>query len=78
MFFNELIESIISFFQNHLVFSLVFGIALVYLLIQKTRVFITIFVIILFILGLAYLISDVSTTGVTYKEKLISKSVDVP
>jgi hypothetical protein len=78
MFFTALIDSIITFFQEHLLFTLAFAIVLLFLLFRKPKVFLTISAIVLLLLGILYLISDVSSTGVTYKEKLISKSVDVP
>jgi len=78
MFFTALIEGIINFFQDHLLFALAFAIVLLFLLFRKPKVFLTVSAIVLLLLGILYLISNIASTGVTYKEKLISKSVDVP
>jgi hypothetical protein len=78
MNFTAVIDSIIIFFQDHLFFALAFAIVLLFLLFRKPKVFLTISAIVLLLLGILYLISDISSTGVTYKEKLISKAVDVP
>ena len=78
MIFTALIDSIIAFFQDHMLFAVAFAIVLLFLLFRKPKVFFTISAIVLLLLGIFYLISNVSSTGVTYKEKLISKSVDVP
>jgi len=78
MIFTLVIDSIVTFFQDHLLFAVAFAIVLLFLLFRKPKVFLTISAIVLLLLGILYLISDISSTGVTHKEKLISKSVDVP
>lgn len=78
MIFTAVIDSIITFFQDHLLFAVAFAIVLLFLLFRRPKVFFTISAIVLLLLGILYLISNLSSTGVTYKEKLISKAVDVP
>jgi len=74
MIFTELIDSFIAFFQDHLLLAIALAIILLILLFRKPKVFLTISAIVLLLLGILYLISNVSSTGITYKEKLISKS----
>jgi len=71
------INSIIAFFQNNLFIAIVAAILLVFLLYRKPKLFLTIFFIALFLSGVFYLISTLSSTGVSHKEKILQKG-DVP
>ena len=71
------INSIIAFFQNNLFIAIAAAILLVFLLYRKPKLFLTIFLIALFLSGVFYLISTLSSTGVSHKEKILQKG-DVP
>jgi hypothetical protein len=72
-----IINSIITFFQNNLFIAIVAAVLLVFLLYRKPKLFFTIFFIALLLAGVFYLISNLSSTGVSQKEKLLQKG-DLP
>jgi hypothetical protein len=71
------INSIIAFFQNNLFIAIAAAILLVFLLYRKPKLFLTIFFIALLLSGVFYLISTLSSTGVSHKGKILQKG-DVP
>jgi hypothetical protein len=71
------INSIIAFFQNNLFIAGAAAILLVFLLYRKPKLFLTIFLIALFLSGVFYMISTLSSTGVSQKGKLLQKG-DTP
>ncbi len=77
MDFFGIINSIITFFQNNLFIAIVSAVLLVFLLYRKPKLFFTIFFIVLLLAGVFYLISNLSSTGVSQKEKLLQKG-DLP
>jgi high-affinity Fe2+/Pb2+ permease len=75
MDFIAIINSITAFFQSNLPASLAIVFLLTLLLYRKPKFFLIILFIVLVLVGVLYLISDVTSTGVYHKEKLINKEV---
>ncbi|OHE55743.1 MAG: hypothetical protein A2Z47_13825 [Thermodesulfovibrio sp. RBG_19FT_COMBO_42_12] len=77
MSFLEIINSIISFFQANLIIAIVVAILLIFLLWRKPKLFFLVLFIVLLLTGVLYMISDMSSTGVYHKQKLLQKE-DLP
>ncbi len=75
MDFLEIVKNIITFFQTNILIAAVAAILLLYLLIRKTKFFLTVFFIVVFLAGLLYLISNLSTTGVSHKKSMIQENI---
>jgi hypothetical protein len=71
MEFWEIMKMFLFFFQENILISIAFVCVLLFLLYWKPKVFLIIVFITLLLLGIFYIISDVSTTGLSHKEKLI-------
>jgi hypothetical protein len=77
MDFREIINSIIIFFQANLIITIAIAIILIFLLFRKTKLFFVILFIVLLLVGVLYLVSNLSTSGVSRKERLLKKQ-DLP
>lgn len=75
MDFFEIFKKIDTFFQTNILAAVVVAILLLYLLIRKTKFFLTVFFILMILAGLLYLISSLSTTGVSHKKSMIQESI---
>jgi high-affinity Fe2+/Pb2+ permease len=75
MDFLAIIKSITAFFQSNLPASLAIVFLLTLLLYRKPKLFLIILFIVLILVGVLYLISGITSTGVYQKEKLINKEV---
>lgn len=75
MDFFEIVKNIITFFQTNILVAVVVAILILYLLIRRTKFFLTIFFIVMFLAGLLYMMSNLSTTGVSHKKALIQKDI---
>jgi len=79
MILSYFLDSVINFFLNNLYFAIAFAIILLYLLFRKTKVFFTVVLIALLLAVILYMISSISTTGVSYKQNMIHKErADAP
>ena len=75
MDFFGIVKNIIAFFQTNIFVAAVAAILLLYLLIRKTKFFLTVFFIIMFLVGLLYMISNLSTTGTAHKKSMIRENI---
>lgn len=75
MDFSTIIKSIIAFFEANLVITVITALVLLFLLFRKPKLFFIIFMILVLLTGILYIIMDVSTTGVSHKEKLLNKEL---
>jgi len=73
MEFSEIIKILLMFFRENLLITIVLAGVLLFLLYWKPRVFLIIVFITLLLLGLFYIISEVSSTGLSHKQKLIQE-----
>jgi len=73
MSFGKIINSIISYYQANPIIAIAVGIIIVFLLWRKPKLFFLTLLISLLLAGVLYLIMDISTTGVSQKEKLLHK-----
>jgi hypothetical protein len=71
MVFMEVMQSFLIFFQNNILITIALVCLLLFLLYWKPRLFLTIFFIVLLLVGILYLISDVTSTGLTHKQKML-------
>ncbi len=69
----EISRSITGFFAGNLYISIAVAILLLFLLFKKPKLFLTIFILALLMAGVFYVISTVSSTGVSHKQKMIEK-----
>jgi hypothetical protein len=77
MDFGEVIKNIIIFFQSNLIITIAVAIILIFLLFRKTKLFFLILFIVLLLTGILYLVSTLSSSGLSHKEKMIQKH-DLP
>lgn len=63
----------ITYIQGHMYIAIALAMALGLLLFRKPKIFFTIFFITLFLTGVLYLISTLSSTGASQKQKLIKQ-----
>ena len=70
-FSSLIVASIIDFFQNNPFITFCVAIFIAYLLYQRPKLVITIFFIIAILLAAIYLISYMSSFGVSYKKELL-------
>ncbi len=75
MDFFGIVKNIIAFFQTNIFVAAVAAILLLYLLIRKTKFFLTVFFIVMFLVGLLYMISNLSTTGTAHKKSMIRENI---
>jgi len=73
MDFFEIMRSFLTFFQDNLLITIVFACVLLFVLYWKTRLFLLILFITLLLIGILYIISDVTSTGLSKKKKLIQE-----
>jgi hypothetical protein len=73
MVFMEIMQSFLVFFQDNILITIAFVCVLLFLLYWKPRLFLTILFISLLLVGILYMISDVTSTGLTHKQKLIQE-----
>jgi len=77
MDFLVIVNSIINFFKANLPIAIAAAILLVFFIFRKPKLFFIVFFIAVLLLGGLYLISTISYSGVSYKEKLLHKQ-DLP
>ena len=73
MDFSAIIDSVESFLKVNILIAITVGALLVFLLFKKPKLFLTIFFISLLLAGAFYLISNVSSIGVSHKGKMIEE-----
>jgi len=79
MDFSVILNSIVIFLQDNPLITLAMTVVLIILLYRKPKIFFTIFFITLLLGVVLYVISIVSSTGVSQKQELIHKSIkDLP
>jgi hypothetical protein len=71
MDFWEIMKMLLMFFQENILITIAFAGVLLFLLYWKPRLFIIIVFVTLLLLGIFYIISEVSSTGLSHKQKLI-------
>ena len=71
MNFWEVMRNISIFFQDNLIITIPLACILLFLLFRKLKLFLIILFIVLLLIGILYIISDVTTTGIFHKQKLI-------
>ncbi|MGA1869816.1 MAG: hypothetical protein ACMUJM_14875 [bacterium] len=71
MDFSEVLHIIITFFQNNLIITIAVSIVLVFLLFRKPKLFFSLLFLGLLLVGMLYLVLDISSTGKSHKNKLI-------
>lgn len=71
MDFMELMNSLLVFFQANILITIALACVLLFLLYWKPRLFLIMLFIILLLVGILYIISDVTSVGVPHKQKLI-------
>ena len=67
----ELMNSLLVFFQANILITIAFACVLLFLLYWKPRLFLIMLFIILLLVGILYIISDVTSVGGPHKQKLI-------
>ncbi len=75
MDFFGIVKNIIAFFQTNIFVAAVAAILLLYLLTRKTKFCLTVFFIVMFLVGLLYMISNLSTTGTAHKKSMIRENI---
>ncbi|OGW41531.1 MAG: hypothetical protein A2Y97_04820 [Nitrospirae bacterium RBG_13_39_12] len=75
MDFLAFLYSIFFFFRDNMPVTLATGLLLVILLFKKPKLFFIILFVVLLVAGVLYMISDVTSSGVYHKERLIHKEV---
>jgi hypothetical protein len=79
MDFSVIIDSIVTFLKNNLSVAVAMTFILIILLFRKPKLFLMVCFIALVLGSVLYVISDVSSTGVSQKQELIHKSTkDLP
>ncbi|MEF9426030.1 MAG: hypothetical protein L0956_02225 [Candidatus Mariimomonas ferrooxydans] len=73
MDFFDIGRSINGFLAGNLYISIAVAVLLLFLLFKKPKLFFTIFILALLMAGVFYVISTVSSTGVSHKQKMIEK-----
>jgi hypothetical protein len=70
---NEIIGAIFSYYRNEPLIAIVVAIVAIFLLVRYTKLFLKFFLLGLLLLVVFYLISNLASSGVSQKEKLIEK-----
>ncbi len=73
MDFLGLVDSIVVFLSNNIIAAVILALALLYLLIRKTKLFFVLLVIMTVLAGALYLISLISTAGTEGKKSMIQQ-----
>jgi hypothetical protein len=73
MDFMEVMQSLLVFFQDNILITIALVCVLLFLLYWKPRLFLFISLIVLLLVGLLYIISDVTSSGLSHKHKLIQE-----
>ena len=74
-FFSLIIPGIVDYLQNNPFIGLGIAMVIAYAFYRKPKVSMTVFLIIVILIVVVYLISFVSSVGVTYKRELIRKDM---
>ncbi len=77
--FSRFMDGIVSFAQNHTIIVIVLALVLLYLLVQKPKLFLGILLLGLILLGLFYMIMSIAGSGSEEKKRLFheeEKQVD--
>jgi len=73
MDFSGLVDSIVVFLSDNIIAAVILALALLYLLIRKTKLFSVLLVIMAVLAGALYLISLISTAGTEGKKSMIQQ-----
>lgn len=71
MNFDMVLNNIIRLFQNNIYIGIPAAILMLYLLFRRPKLFFIIVVVGLIVAAILYFISDLSTTGLSYKKQMI-------
>ncbi len=71
MVFDEILDIFIALIKTNIPLSIVAGLFLVFILMRKPKLFFTAFVVFMFLVGVLYVVSYISTIGVAYKKELL-------
>ena len=71
-------DSIISFAQNNTIVAIVVGLAFLYLLYRKPKLFFVLLLLGLFLYGLIYMVTSMGGSGSAQKKKLIQEEEKQP
>ena len=71
---QTLLNYVIIFFLNHMPVFIVAAAIMIYLVWQKPKAFLMLLMVFSLLLGVIYIISEISDIGEPYKKKLIQKS----
>jgi len=69
----EVMQILLVFFQDNILITIAFVCVLLFLLYWKPRLFLFILFIVLLLFGLLYIISDVTSTGLSHKQKMFQE-----
>ena len=75
MDFLAIMKSMGDFLFANPVIAVIVALVLIFLLYRKPKLFFLIFIILVVLAGVLYVILDVSSTGVSQKERLIDREV---
>ncbi len=73
MDFFEIMNNLLSFFQDNLVLTIALVCMLLFLLYWKPKLFFAILFLILLLIGIFYVITDVTSSGLSHKKKLLNE-----
>lgn len=73
MDFFQTLNITIAFFQTNVPIAIAITLLLVFLLFRKPKLFFTVFFIALLLLGVLYLVSSLSSLGLSHKKELFNK-----
>jgi hypothetical protein len=71
---SSIISEIIVFLQANIKITIALALVMLYLLLKKTRLFFFLLFLSLIVVSLFYLISNIASTGTSYKTKMINQS----
>jgi len=82
MDFAEFMDSMVSFAQNNTIIAIVIALGILYFMYRKTKLFFSLLILCLILLGLYSLITNMARSGGEQKRKLVPKtekeSVQIP
>lgn len=77
MNFFSIMNSIIAFFHDNIIISIILALVLLYILYRSPKLFLLILVVAVLLTGIFYVISDVASIG-SYQKKEMTREHDVP
>ncbi|MCK5512202.1 MAG: hypothetical protein KAI96_05305 [Thermodesulfovibrionia bacterium] len=73
MIFDEILHNTIALIQSNMPVSIAIGLFFIFLVIKKPKLFFAVFFILMVLLGALYVMSYISSIGVSYKKDLLTK-----